>query len=73
MPPCCDLPVEINKTTQTGKEWAKPEAALLPPDGGAGCGQGYYFPGWGFWMCISGGGPLCFVKNGEGGTKYQEG
>ena len=28
-PPC-----KINKTIQTGKEWAKPVVALLPPGGG---------------------------------------
>ena len=39
MPPCCDLPVKINETIQTGKEWAKPVATLLPPDGGAGSGN----------------------------------
>ena len=44
MPPCCDLPVKINETIQTGKEWAKPVAALLPPDGGAGCGDRKKFP-----------------------------
>ena len=26
---------EINETIQTGMEWAKPVAALLPPCGGA--------------------------------------
>ena len=50
MPPCCDLPVKINETSQTGKEWAKPEAALLPPDGGAGCGYRKVFP----WGAVSG-------------------
>ena len=44
MPPFCDLPVDISKITQTGKEWAKREAALLPPDGGAGCGYRKEFP-----------------------------
>ena len=36
MPPCWDLPAKINETIQTGKEWAKPVVALLPPDNGAG-------------------------------------
>ena len=36
--PLLQLSSRDNETTQTGKEWAKPEAALLPPDGGAGCG-----------------------------------
>ena len=44
MPPYCDLPVKINETIQTGKEWAKPVAALLPPDGGAGSGKRKAFP-----------------------------
>jgi len=35
---------KINKTFQTGKEWAKPVAALLPPDGGAGSGKRKEFP-----------------------------
>ena len=44
----------------------KLEAALLSPDGGAGCGQGKDFPGCGFWSLDSWGGPLCFPQNGEG-------
>ena len=44
MPPCCDLPAKINETIQTVKEWAKPVAALLPPDSGAGCGDRKEFP-----------------------------
>ncbi len=44
MPPCCDLPMKINKTIQTGKEWAKPVAALLPPGGSTGCGDRKKFP-----------------------------
>ena len=39
MSPCCDFPAKINKIIQTGKEWAKPVATLLPPDGGAGSGN----------------------------------
>ena len=31
--------MKINETIQTGKEFAKPVAALLPPDGSAGCGN----------------------------------
>ena len=44
MPPFCDLPAEINETLLTGKEWAKPVAALLPPDGSAGSGNRKEFP-----------------------------
>ena len=44
MPPCCDLPVKINETSQTRKEWAKLEVALLPPDGGARCRDKKEFP-----------------------------
>ena len=74
MLPCWDLPMEINKTTQLGKEWAKPEAALLPHDGGAGSRHGKEFPAGVLpWKLISWGGPLLFEKIGEGGTKYQEG
>ena len=44
MLPCCNLPVKINETTQTGKERAKPEVALLSPDGSAGSGNRKAFP-----------------------------
>ena len=53
------LPSRDNEQNQPGMEWANPQAALIPPDGG----QGKKFPGCGFWSCISGGGLLCFVKN----------
>ena len=42
--PCCNLPVKITKPSQTGKEWAKLVAALLPPGGSAGSRNRKEFP-----------------------------
>ena len=40
-----NFPPVITRKNQPGKEWANPQAALIPPDGGTGCVQGKYFPG----------------------------
>ena len=54
------LPSRDNDKNQPGKEWANPQAALIPPDGGAGCSRGKKFP-----RCGSGlvsGGLQCFLE-----------
>ena len=54
MPPCCHLPVKINKNIPDRKEWIKPVVASLPPDGGAGSGHRKEFLfGCGIWTLIS--------------------
>ena len=43
--PLQQLPSRDNDKKPARKGWANPKAAWIPPDGGAGCGQGKYFPG----------------------------
>jgi len=65
---------KINIVIQTGKERAKPMAALLPPDDSAGSRHRKEFPrGVVSWKLISRGDPLLFEKIGGGSTMYQEG
>ena len=67
------LPSRVSNKTQTGKEGANERQPYFLLMAVLGAGRESISLGYAFWTYISWGGPLCFVKNGESGTKYQVG